>query len=88
MDENRNILGLEECEDTDDCMKLSLDDDIGDDFEELWDAADEDEFDECAPCKRKAKKRKRLIIIAVACVAAAVTAFIIYKLVKNSKKSN
>ncbi len=87
MDENKNILDLDECEDTDDCMKLSLDDDIGDDFEELWDAADEEDFEECAPCKSNAKK-KRLILIAVACVAAAVTAFIIYKLVKNSKKSD
>ncbi len=87
MDENKTILDFEECEDTDDCMKLSLDDELGDDLDELWDAADDEEIEECATEKCKAKK-KRLILIAVACVAAAVTAFIIYKIVKNSKKSD
>ncbi len=86
MDENKSILDSGLCEEDDGCMRLSLDDGIPADFDQLWDDTDEEELQVCAS-KKCVDKKKCIIIAAIAGVAIALTVFIIYKVVKNRKKN-
>ncbi len=86
MDENKVVFDNELCEEDDGCMRLSLDDGIPADFDQLWDDTDEEELKVCAS-KKCIDKKKCIIIAAAAGVAIALTVFIIYKVVKNRKKN-
>lgn len=85
MDENNVVLGTELDDENDGCIRLSLDDDLPEDFDQLWDDTDEEELEICAS-KKRCDKKKCIIIAAIAGVVIAVTAVVIYKLLKNRNK--
>ena len=85
MEDNKILLENELCDDSnpcecDDCMKLSLEDSLSDDFDQLWD--DEDAFEVCET-KKRCDKKKCIIIAAVAGAIIAVAAVVIYSLLKK-----
>ena len=84
MDENNVVFDTEFNEE--DCIRLSLDDELPEGFDELWDDTDEEELEICAS-KKRCDKKKCIIIAAIAGVAIAITAVVIYKLLKNRGKN-
>lgn len=87
MDEKRDFLMDDACDCEDDCLNLSLDDATDEDLGRLWDEADDDDFDICAS-ESKCDKKKCIITAIIIGAAIALTAVIIYKLLKKSKKED
>lgn len=87
MDEKRDFLMDNTCDCEDDCLNLSLEDATDEDLSRLWDEADDDDFDICAS-ESKCDKKKCIITAIIIGVAIALTAVIIYKLLKKSKKED
>ena len=83
MDENNIVLGNELNDDG--CIRLSLEDELSEDFDQLWDDTDEDELEICAS-KKCCDKKKCIIIAAIAGVVITIAAVVIYKLLKNRNK--
>jgi len=84
MDENKVVFDTDLNEE--DCIRLSLDDELPEGFDELWDDTDEEELEICAS-KKRCDKKKCIIIAAIAGLAIAITAVVIYKLLKNRNKN-
>ncbi|MBQ7048570.1 MAG: hypothetical protein IJN86_06430 [Clostridia bacterium] len=87
MDEKRDFLMDDACDCEDDCLNLSLEDATDEDLSRLWDEADDDDFDICAS-ESKCDKKKCIITAIIIGAAIALTAVIIYKLLKKSKKED
>jgi len=87
MDENKVVFDNELGTENDDCIKFSLDDDYTEDFDELLDDIDDEEFEVYASGKC-CDKKKCIIIAAIAGVVIAVAAIVLYKVLKNRKKKD